>query len=123
MGDALSIPAAVYREFSDALTRGKVRAPVERADGTRMERMQGTPQGSVVSPLLANLFLHYAFDLWMQRTFPHLFSRDTRTTVCHERTDRRRCDAVQEMREDPSEPAVRSRLQTTASCDGQEPWW
>jgi len=30
---------------------------------------------------------------------------------------------VQEMREGPSEPAVRSRLQTTASCDGQEPWW
>jgi hypothetical protein len=48
---------------------------------------------------------------------------DTRTTVCHERTDGRRCDAVQEMREGPSEPAVRSRLQTTASCDGQKPWW
>jgi hypothetical protein len=30
---------------------------------------------------------------------------------------------VQEMRVGPSEPAVRSRLQTTASCDGQEPWW
>ena len=45
------------------------------------------------------------------------------TTVCHERTDERRCDAVQEMRVGPSEPAVRSRLQTTASCDGQEPWW
>jgi hypothetical protein len=43
--------------------------------------------------------------------------------VCHERTDGRRCDAVQEMREGPSEPAVRSRLQTTASCDGQKPWW
>ena len=43
------------------------------------------------------------------------------TTVCHERTDERRCDAVQEMRVGPSEPAVRSRLQTTASCDGQEP--
>src|SRR6516165_6804748 len=47
----------------------------------------------------------------------------TRMTVCHERTDERRCDAVQEMRVGPSEPAVRSRLQTTASCDGQEPWW
>src|SRR5215472_6592913 len=45
------------------------------------------------------------------------------TIVCHERTDERRCDAVQEMRVGPSEPAVRSRLQTTASCDGQEPWW
>jgi hypothetical protein len=44
------------------------------------------------------------------------------TIVCHERTDERRCDAVPEMRVGPSEPAVRSRLQTTASCDGQEPW-
>ena len=43
--------------------------------------------------------------------------------VCHERTDARRCDAVQEMRVSPSGPAVRSRLQTAASCDGQEPWW
>ncbi len=44
-----------------------LRAPVERADGTREERSRGTPQGSAVSPLLANLFLHYAFDRWLQR--------------------------------------------------------
>src|SRR5215469_4337495 len=50
-------------------------------------------------------------------------TRLKQTTVCHERTDERRCDAVPEMRVGPSEPAVRSRLQTTASCDGQEPWW
>ena len=31
------------------------------------ERTKGTPQGGVVSPLLANLFLHYAFDMWMAR--------------------------------------------------------
>ena len=47
----------------------------------------------------------------------------SRTAVCHERTDARRCDAVQEMEVGPPEPAVRGRLQTTASCDGQEPWW
>jgi RNA-directed DNA polymerase len=35
-----------------------------------VERTKGTPQGGVVSPVLANLFLHYAFDLWMGRTFP-----------------------------------------------------
>jgi hypothetical protein len=46
-----------------------------------------------------------------------------RMTVCHERTDARRCGAVQEMEGGPPEPAVRGRLQTTASCDGQEPWW
>src|SRR5207245_2154058 len=44
-----------------------LRAPVQFADGTREERTQGTPQGGVISPLLANLFLHYAFDSWMRR--------------------------------------------------------
>jgi RNA-directed DNA polymerase len=41
-------------------------------DGTQVERTCGTPQGGVVSPVLANLFLHYAFDLWMTRTHPEL---------------------------------------------------
>jgi RNA-directed DNA polymerase len=43
-------------------------APMEREDGSTAERKCGTPQGGVVSPVLANLFLHYAFDLWMART-------------------------------------------------------
>jgi RNA-directed DNA polymerase len=42
-----------------------LRAPVQQADGTLIERDRGTPQGSAVSPVLANLFLHYAFDAWM----------------------------------------------------------
>jgi RNA-directed DNA polymerase len=46
-------------------------APMER-DGVRMVRMRGTPQGGVISPVLANLFLHYTFDLWMKRTYPYL---------------------------------------------------
>ena len=41
-------------------------------DGQRIERNRGTPQGGVVSPILSNLFLHYAFDLWMERTYPDL---------------------------------------------------
>lgn len=41
-------------------------------DGQRIERSRGTPQGGVVSPILSNLFLHYAFDLWMKRTHPDL---------------------------------------------------
>lgn len=45
-------------------------APLQLADGTLVERTRGTPQGGVVSPILANLFLHYAFDAWMARTFP-----------------------------------------------------
>jgi RNA-directed DNA polymerase len=46
-------------------------APMEQ-DGQRIERNRGTPQGGVISPILSNLFLHYAFDLWMERTHPDL---------------------------------------------------
>jgi RNA-directed DNA polymerase len=49
-----------------------LRAPMVREDGTTVERNCGTPQGGVVSPILANLFLHYAFDVWMTRTHPDL---------------------------------------------------
>lgn len=46
-------------------------APLEQ-DGQKIERDRGTPQGGVISPVLSNLFLHYAFDLWMDRTYPDL---------------------------------------------------
>ena len=45
-------------------------APLKRPDGTLEQRERGTPQGSAVSPVLANLFMHYAFDAWMVREFP-----------------------------------------------------
>jgi RNA-directed DNA polymerase len=44
-----------------------LKAPMETEDGQLVERTLGTPQGGVVSPLLANLFLHYAFDVWMKQ--------------------------------------------------------
>ena len=49
-----------------------LKAPMEREDGMSVERTRGTPQGGVVSPILANLYMHYAFDLWMARTYPDL---------------------------------------------------
>jgi len=45
-------------------------APLQYSDGTLVERDKGTPQGSAVSPILANLFMHYAFDSWMARNYP-----------------------------------------------------
>jgi group II intron reverse transcriptase/maturase len=45
-------------------------APLQHPAGTLQERDKGTPQGSAVSPILANLFMHYAFDAWMARNYP-----------------------------------------------------
>jgi len=45
-------------------------APFETAEGEQLPRQRGTPQGGVVSPILMNLFMHYAFDIWMERRYP-----------------------------------------------------
>ncbi len=65
-----------------------LKAPAERADGTRVARTKGTPQGGVVSPLLANIFLHHAFDTWMAETYPHVpFERYADDIVVHCRSE------------------------------------
>jgi RNA-directed DNA polymerase len=59
-------------------------APLQLPDGSLRERDRGTPQGSAVSPVLANLFLHYAFDAWMTRTFPAVqFERYADDVIAH----------------------------------------
>jgi RNA-directed DNA polymerase len=59
-------------------------APMRMPDGSVVERDRGTPQGSVISPLLANLFMHYAFDVWMSREFPAvMFERYCDDIVVH----------------------------------------
>ena len=47
-----------------------LKAPLRQQDGSLVARHRGTPQGAVVSPLLANLFLHYTFDVWIRREIP-----------------------------------------------------
>jgi group II intron reverse transcriptase/maturase len=59
-------------------------APVAQPDGTVTARDRGTPQGSAVSPVLANLFLHYGFDTWMAREYPNVpFERYVDDAVVH----------------------------------------
>jgi RNA-directed DNA polymerase len=61
-----------------------LKVPVQMEDGSVVPRMAGTPQGGVVSPILANLFLHYAFDMWIARTYPHIpFERYADDAICH----------------------------------------
>jgi group II intron reverse transcriptase/maturase len=59
-------------------------APLQHSDGALVERTRGTPQGSAVSPILANLFMHYAFDVWMARNYPSCpFERYADDAIVH----------------------------------------
>lgn len=59
-------------------------APVEHYDGREERRERGTPQGGVISPLLANLFLHYVFDVWVEKHWRGVqFERYADDIVCH----------------------------------------
>jgi group II intron reverse transcriptase/maturase len=66
-----------------------LKAPMMAEDGTLVQRDIGTPQGGVISPLLANLFLHYVFDVWLDREFSGVpFERYADDIICHCRSER-----------------------------------
>jgi RNA-directed DNA polymerase len=78
-----------------------LKAPAQDAQGTIYVRDKGTPQGGVASPLLANLYLHYAFDMWMKRTHPAIgFERYADDIVIH-------CRSLKEAQELKREIEVR----------------
>ncbi len=65
-----------------------LKAPAQDGEGKLIHRTTGTPQGGVISPLLANLFLHYAFDEWMKRNYPqNPFERYADDGVVHCKTE------------------------------------
>lgn len=70
------LQAMVEKYVTDPLTllyvKKFLKAPGITADGEKIQREKGTPQGGVVSPVLANLFLHEAFDSWMAENFPNI---------------------------------------------------
>lgn len=64
-----------------------LKAPMITEEGEVIERTKGTPQGGVISPLLANLFMHYTFDKWMEIHFPNNpFERYADDIVIHCKT-------------------------------------
>lgn len=82
-----------------------LKAPVQMPDGTIEGRAKGTPQGGVISPLLANLFLHYVFDMWMQRCHHDIpFERYADDAVCH-------CSSQEQ-----AEPLICNLRQRFAQC-------
>lgn len=84
-----------------------LQAPLQKADGTLVGRDRGSPQGSAISPLLANLFMHYAFDAWMAREFPAVrFERYCDDVVVH-------CDTQEQAKR--VRDAIAARL---AECGG-----
>ena len=67
-----------------AVRQAVAAAPLQLPDGTLQQRDRGTPQGSAISPVLANLFMHYAFDSWMARELPgRPFERYADDAVVH----------------------------------------
>ena len=65
-----------------------LKAPAQLADGSRIVREQGTPQGGVISPLLANIFLHHVFDEWIRVNYPGVaFARYADDIIVHCRTE------------------------------------
>ena len=75
-------------------------APLQKVDGTIVERDKGTPQGAVISPLLANLFLHYSLDEWLRRNYPdNPFERYADDGVVHCKTEQEAKELLTRMKQ------------------------
>jgi RNA-directed DNA polymerase len=69
-----------------------LKAPLQLEDGTLKPRDRGSPQGSAISPVLANIFLHYALDMWLVREFPDIpFERYADDAILHCKTRAQAC--------------------------------
>jgi RNA-directed DNA polymerase len=89
-------------------------APMQTRDGTIIERGRGSPQGSAVSPVLANLFMHYAFDTWLAREFPTVeFERYADDAVVHCATKRQAESVLAALEERMEQVGVRLHLDKT----------
>lgn len=96
---------AVERHVTEPWVKMYIRrwleSPAQQPDGTLIQKEgQGTPQGGVISPLLANLFLHYVLDKWLAKTYPRIafvrYADDVIIHCCREMETREVLAAVRE---------------------------
>jgi len=112
-----------------------LKVPVEERDDEGNRRMTegksntcGTPQGGVITPTLANLYMNRFLKYWQMKGCSEVFQAEIVNYAddCAPRAQRAeegpKCATVLSMREGPSEPACRSRFQTTSGGCGQKPW-
>jgi RNA-directed DNA polymerase len=77
-----------------------LKTPFQMKNGERVERTSGTPQGGVISPVLANLFMHYTFDKWMEKEHPkNPWARYADDAVTHCRTKEEAEQLLEQLRE------------------------
>lgn len=77
-----------------------LKAPIQMPDGKVVERTKGTPAGSVISPVLSNLFLHYVFDAWMTKHHPTVpWCRYADDGLVHCRTEQEARQLLAELKE------------------------
>ncbi len=80
-------------------------APIQQEDGTIIARKRGVPQGGVISPVLSNLFMHYAFDKWMERNCPAIpfcrYADDGLAHCCYETDAKALKEALEARLRDP----------------------
>ncbi|WP_374699355.1 group II intron reverse transcriptase/maturase [Wolbachia endosymbiont (group A) of Limnophora tigrina] len=66
-----------------------MKAPIQQADGSRVTRDKGVPQGGSISPIISSIFMHHAFDMWMKQNYPTVpFERYVDDAIVHCRTKR-----------------------------------
>ncbi|WP_341819026.1 reverse transcriptase domain-containing protein [Wolbachia endosymbiont (group B) of Phasia obesa] len=66
-----------------------MKVPIQQADGSKVVRDKGVPQGGSISPIISNIFMHHVFDMWMRQNYPTMpFERYVDDAIVHCKTQK-----------------------------------